>query len=134
MTVSFLPEWAEVIKHGLIKNTAYYEWIRSNAEKILARDYDTLEYMIYESCLIKGGVVERDPKEMGERALLNFGHTVGHAVEKLKNFQLLHGECVAVGSIAAAAISKNKGLFPKMTSAASVKPFSHSTSRFISTD
>ena len=101
---------AEVIKHGLIKNTAYYEWIRSNAEKILARDYDTLEYMIYESCLIKGGVVERDPKEMGERALLNFGHTVGHAVEKLKNFQLLHGECVAVGSIAAAAISKNKGL------------------------
>ena len=101
---------AEVIKHGLIKNASYYQWIRSNAEKILTRDYETLEHMIYESCLIKGGVVERDPKEMGERALLNFGHTVGHAVEKLKNFGLLHGECVALGSVAAASISKNKGL------------------------
>lgn len=100
---------AEVIKHGLIKNESYYHWIRNNAEKILSRDYDTLEHMIYESCLVKGGVVERDPKEQGERALLNFGHTVGHSVEKLKDFQWLHGECVALGSIAAAAISNNKG-------------------------
>lgn len=101
---------AEVIKHGLIKNKEYYRWIQENYKKIGERDYPAIEHMIYESCLIKGGVVERDPKEMGERALLNFGHTIGHAVEKLKNFEWLHGECVALGSVAAAAISQNKGL------------------------
>ncbi|WP_178041342.1 3-dehydroquinate synthase [Frisingicoccus sp.] len=101
---------AEVIKHGLIKNRDYYEWIKAHAAMILERDYDTLEHMIYESCRIKGGVVERDPKEQGERALLNFGHTVGHSVEKLKDFEWLHGECVSLGMVAAAAISMHKGL------------------------
>lgn len=65
--------------------------------------------MIYRSCLIKGGVVERDPKEQGERALLNFGHTLGHAIEKLKEFQWLHGECVGVGCQLAAMISAGRG-------------------------
>ena len=101
---------AEVIKHGLIKNRDYYLWIKGHAAQILNRDYDALEHMIYESCLVKGGVVERDPKEQGERALLNFGHTVGHSVEKLKDFEWLHGECVALGSVAAAAISEQKHL------------------------
>lgn len=101
---------AEVIKHGLIKNSGYYEWIKAHTAMILEKDYDTLEHMIYESCLIKGGVVERDPKEQGERALLNFGHTIGHSVEKLKDFEWLHGECVALGMAAAAAISTGKGL------------------------
>lgn len=100
---------AEVIKHGLIKNSGYYEWIKAHTAMILEKDYDTLEHMIYESCLIKGGVVERDPKEQGERALLNFGHTIGHSVEKLKDFEWLHGECVALGMAAAAAISAGKG-------------------------
>ena len=101
---------AEVIKHGLIKNNAYYQWIKAHTHLILERDYDTLEHMIYESCLVKGGVVERDPKEQGERALLNFGHTIGHSVEKLKDFKWLHGECVALGMVAAAAISMHRGL------------------------
>ena len=100
---------AEVIKHGLIKDAAYYSWIKNHASKIMERDYQTLEDMIFRSCQIKGGVVERDPKEHGERALLNFGHTIGHAVEKLMNFEWLHGECVALGCIAAGAISMNKG-------------------------
>ncbi len=100
---------AEVIKHGLIKNNDYYGWIKAHVSQILSRDYDALEHMIYESCLVKGGVVERDPKEQGERALLNFGHTIGHSVEKLKNFEWLHGECVALGSAAAAAVSWHKG-------------------------
>ena len=100
---------AEVIKHGLIKDSSYYKWIIDHVSQIMARDYDVLEEMIYKSCQIKGGVVERDPKEQGERALLNFGHTVGHAIEKLMNFNLLHGECVALGSIAATAISIQKG-------------------------
>ena len=100
---------SEVIKHGLIKDKNYYEWIKLNISNIMSKDYDTLEEMIYRSCLIKGDVVERDPKEQGERALLNFGHTVGHAVEKLMDFQWLHGECVGLGSIVAAAVSLKKG-------------------------
>ncbi len=100
---------AEVIKHGLIKDKKYYEWIKNHKNQIVAKEYDILEEMVYKSCLIKGEVVEHDPKEQGERALLNFGHTVGHAIEKLKNFKWLHGECIAIGSIAAAFISLNKG-------------------------
>ena len=71
-------------------------------EAIRALDTAALAKMIRRCCEIKAGVVERDPKEQGERALLNLGHTVGHAVEKLKDFQLLHGQCVAIGLVAAA--------------------------------
>ena len=65
--------------------------------------------MVRKCCEIKATVVESDPTEQGERALLNLGHTVGHAVEKLKNFELLHGQCVALGTIAAAYISFKRG-------------------------
>ena len=105
----FSAGMAEVIKHGLIKDYSYYQWIKENVDQIITREYYTLEQMIYKSCLIKGEVVEKDPKEQGERALLNFGHTVGHSVEKLMDFEWLHGECVALGSIVSAAISCNKG-------------------------
>ena len=64
--------------------------------------------MVYESCLIKADVVNNDPTEKGERALLNFGHTLGHAVEKLMNFSLYHGECVALGMVCASYISKER--------------------------
>lgn len=89
-TLKSLPEreyfsgMGEVIKHGLIKDAVYYEWIKENIDAIKAREHEAVKEMIYQSCLIKGGVVERDPKEKGERALLNFGHTLGHAIEKLK--------------------------------------------------
>ena len=66
--------------------------------------------MIEESCKIKRAVVEQDPTEQGERALLNFGHTIGHAVEKLKNFSMSHGECVAIGTAAASYLSWKQGL------------------------
>ena len=66
---------------------------------------DVLREMVYRSCVIKKKVVEKDPTEKGERALLNFGHTIGHGIEKASNFTLLHGECVALGCIAAANIS-----------------------------
>lgn len=114
-TLHSLPEreyfsgMGEVIKHGLIKDQAYYQWIKDHISEIKNRDHNTLREMIYQSCRIKGGVVERDPKEKGERALLNFGHTLGHAIEKLMNFQWLHGECVAVGCQLAAEISVKKG-------------------------
>ena len=100
----------EILKHGLIKNSEYFEWCLQNHEAILSRDYPTLLYMIKESCKIKRDVVEKDPTEKGDRALLNFGHTLGHAVEKLKNFELLHGQCVAIGCVAALKLSAMRGM------------------------
>ena len=75
----------------------------------MARDLEACADMIERSDEIKREVVEKDPTEQGDRALLNFGHTLGHAIEKLKNFQMLHGHCVGVGCIAAAAISQKRG-------------------------
>lgn len=99
----------EIIKHGLIKDNDYYQWICDHYDDIQKRDMDTMLTMITKSCDIKRRVVEEDPTEKGDRALLNFGHTLGHAIEKLMDFQLLHGECVAIGCVLAAIISKNKG-------------------------
>ena len=105
----FNSGFGEIIKHGLIKDADYYNWLRVNATKIKDMDTDALEYMIYVSCNIKREVVEKDPKEKGDRALLNYGHTLGHAIEKLMNFTLYHGECVTLGMIAALRISVNRG-------------------------
>ena len=105
----YLSGMGEIIKHGLIKDADYYQWILDNTDGIKSKEYDVLKQMIFESCNIKKEVVENDPKEKGERALLNFGHTMGHAVEKLKDFSLLHGECVSIGISAAAYISMHLG-------------------------
>lgn len=106
----YLSGMGEIIKHGFIKDKGYLKWLNDNSEHILNLEYDALEYMICESCMIKRAVVEYDPKEtLGERALLNFGHTLGHAIEKNSNFSLLHGECVALGMLAALEISYTKG-------------------------
>ncbi len=105
----YLSGMGEIIKHGLIKNAGYYSWLQQNRDTIMSRDLDVCEKMIVESNQIKRIVVEHDPKEQGERALLNLGHTLGHAIEKLLNFQMLHGECVALGCIAAAYLSVKKG-------------------------
>ena len=101
----FYNGFAEVMKHGLIKDAIFYEWLIDKMYEICERDLDTLEEMIMRSCAVKKLVVEKDPTEQGERALLNFGHTIGHAIEKYKNFTLSHGECVALGCVAAAFIS-----------------------------
>lgn len=105
----YIEGLGEIIKHGLIKNKDYYEWLKSNMEAILQRNLDVCQTMIEESCQIKRKVVENDPKEQGERALLNFGHTLGHAIEKEMGFSLLHGECVGLGCICAAFLSYKKG-------------------------
>ncbi len=104
----FASGMGEVVKHGLIKNKAYYEWLKEHREKIRAKEPQTCLAMVLESCKIKRQVVETDPTEQGERALLNFGHTLGHAIEKLENFSMLHGCCVALGCIAAARISEER--------------------------
>lgn len=106
----FISGMGEIIKHGFIKDKGYLKWLNDNYEHVLELDYKALEYMICESCMIKRAVVEYDPKEiLGERALLNFGHTLGHAIEKESDFELLHGECVALGMLAALEISYEKG-------------------------
>ncbi len=109
----FLAGMGEVVKHGFILDKEYHAFLKANTTQILEKKEQTLREMIYRSLCIKRGVVERDPKEKGERALLNFGHTIGHAVEKLNEFSLLHGECVSVGMIAAAELSVLRGVLSK---------------------
>jgi 3-dehydroquinate synthase len=100
--------FAEIMKHGLIKDAEFYEWLLENMYEIHERDLSVLKEMLQRSCMVKKLVVERDPTEQGDRALLNLGHTIGHAIEKAKNFALFHGECVALGCVAAAYISWKK--------------------------
>lgn len=102
--------FAEIMKHGLIKDAMLYEWLIENMYEICDRDANTLQEMLMRSCNVKKLVVEKDPTEQGDRALLNYGHTIGHAIEKAKNFELFHGECVALGAVAAAYISWKREL------------------------
>ncbi|MDY3249242.1 MAG: 3-dehydroquinate synthase [Candidatus Choladocola sp.] len=106
----FASGMGELLKHGISLDAAFYEWLLDHMEEIEERDIPTMIQMVSWSCRIKRHVVEKDPREKGDRALLNFGHTIGHAIEKLKNFELLHGECVALGFVAAAYISWQRGM------------------------
>lgn len=99
----------EVLKHGLIRDLKYSRWLWENRKGILAREEELCQEMIYQSCVIKKTVVENDPTEKGERAVLNMGHTIGHAVEKLKDFSMAHGQCVSVGCMASAYLSRSRG-------------------------
>lgn len=101
----FFSGFGEVMKHGLIKDAKFYTWLIDQMYEICEKDMDVLEEMILRSCTVKKLVVEKDPTEQGDRALLNYGHTIGHAIEKARGFRLLHGECVALGAVAAAYIS-----------------------------
>ena len=105
----FISGMGEVIKYGLILDKDYYNWLKEKHDLIFSFDYNTLCELVYKSCDSKRIIVEEDPTEKGQRALLNFGHTLGHALEKYMNFELLHGECVLIGSILASIISFNKG-------------------------
>lgn len=114
-TMDTLPErefsagMAEVIKYGIIQSGEFYNYISENREKIKALDKDSLKYIIRACCDMKACVVGRDEHDTGEREVLNYGHTIGHAVEGLKEFELLHGECVAIGMSAVLNISVNRG-------------------------
>lgn len=113
----FNSGFGELIKHGLIRDKAYYEWLSEQFEPIMRLDLECLEEMIARSCNIKREVVEKDPTEKGDRALLNFGHTLGHAIEKLMDFKLYHGECVVLGMLASLAISRQRGLITEQEEA-----------------
>lgn len=109
----FISGMGEVVKHGLIRSKDYSQWLLAHKKEIMVRQPDVCQEMIYKSCVIKKTVVENDPLEHGERAVLNFGHTIGHAVEKLKDFSLHHGHCVSIGCAAAAYLSLKKGCLTK---------------------
>ena len=97
---------AEVIKYGLIRDPEFFVWLEANLERVLARDVDALSYAVHRSCSNKAAVVVADEFEKGERALLNLGHTFGHAIETGLGYgEWLHGEAVAAGSMMAAELS-----------------------------
>ncbi len=100
----------ESVKHAIIADSEYFDFLEKNLDAILERKSDVLERMAYLNCKIKGSVVEEDPLEKNKRRILNYGHTVGHAVEAASGFELLHGEAVAIGIIAAGLIEKEMGL------------------------
>ncbi|MDO4965422.1 MAG: 3-dehydroquinate synthase [Lachnospiraceae bacterium] len=101
----FASGMAEVLKAGLLKDGAFYEWTINNFLEINEKETEAISEMIERAVNIKRIVVEKDPYELGDRALLNLGHTAGHAIEKYMNFKMSHGECVALGTIVAAFIS-----------------------------
>lgn len=101
---------AEVIKYGLLGDVNFFAWLEQNHSKLMARDADTLSQAILHCCQMKADIVGRDEKEQGERALLNLGHTFGHAIEAGLGFGAwLHGEAVAAGMVLAAESSRLLG-------------------------
>ena len=109
----FISGMGEVIKHGIIRDKVFFDYLRDNVEKIKKRDAETFIYMSKINCGIKAAVVEQDEKENALRAILNFGHTIGHAVESAYNFTMTHGECVGLGMIAASYISYKRNMITK---------------------
>ena len=116
-TLSTLPDrelragLAEIIKYGPIADWAFFEWLERHAENLLARQPRALMHAVQRSCEIKAEVVARDEREGGLRAILNFGHTFGHAIEAGVGFGAwLHGEAVAAGMVLAASLSERMGL------------------------
>jgi 3-dehydroquinate synthase len=102
---------AEVIKHGAIIDAAFFDWIEANIGKLMARDQQALAHAISRSCEIKADVVRQDEREGGLRAILNFGHTFGHAIEAGMGYGAwLHGEAVGCGMVMAADLSHRLGL------------------------
>jgi 3-dehydroquinate synthase len=101
---------AEVIKHGAILDAGFFDWIEQNIGKLVARDPDALAHAVARSCEIKAEVVRQDERESGLRAVLNFGHTFGHAIESGLGYgNWLHGEAVGCGMVMAADLSCRLG-------------------------
>lgn len=94
----------ESVKHALIADVEYFNFLENNLDAVLDRKSDVLEKVAHFNCKIKGDVVQTDPYEQNKRRILNYGHTIGHAVESASKFELLHGEAVAIGIIAAGLI------------------------------
>ena len=118
-TLTTLPErelragFAEVVKYGALGDAGFFAWLENHAEDLLARDAPALAESIARCCAQKAAIVARDETEQGERALLNFGHTFGHALETASGYgTLLHGEAIAIGMCLAARLSAHLGRAP----------------------
>jgi 3-dehydroquinate synthase len=107
----FLAGYAEVVKYGLINDADFFKWLDSNIDKIKNKDKATLQHIISKSCKAKADIVAKDEREADMRALLNLGHTFGHALEQQMGYDglLVHGEAVAIGMVFAFQLSKNLG-------------------------
>jgi len=102
---------AEVVKYGMIADRELFAYVETRLDSILRAEEEPLAYLVTRSCAIKAQVVEQDEREEGMRAILNFGHTVGHALETQGGYhRLLHGEAIAIGMVVATALSMNRGL------------------------
>ncbi|MFE5317180.1 3-dehydroquinate synthase [Paenibacillus sp. NPDC056579] len=101
---------SEMIKHGLIWDEAFTAWLEENAGKLLSLDQEALQHGLYEGCKVKSIVVSQDEKENGLRAILNLGHTIGHALEAVANYgELEHGEAISIGMVGAAKLALRLG-------------------------
>jgi 3-dehydroquinate synthase len=100
----------ESVKHAIIADVEYFEFLENNIDLVLQRKPAVLERIALKNCQIKGSVVEIDPQEKNKRRILNYGHTIGHAVEAASGYEFLHGEAIAVGIIAAGLIEIELGL------------------------
>jgi 3-dehydroquinate synthase len=105
----------EIIKHALLADSTLFEYLRQHSHQFFTQDPQTLEYLIQESCRIKIEIVAEDEKERGKRRLINFGHTVGHALEKTSNYTLSHGEAVAIGMLVESYMALQLGFLKKNT-------------------
>ena len=101
---------AESIKHGVVRDPAFFEWQESHVEAIRLRQPDVLEELIAVNCRIKADVVSADEREAGLRAVLNHGHTIGHAIEHVFEYELRHGECVALGMLVENELARQRGI------------------------
>lgn len=117
-TLQTLPErelkagYAEIVKYGLINKPDFFDWLKQNGEKLLALESGALAHAVFTSCQDKAEIVAADERESGQRALLNLGHTFGHAFEASAGYDgsLLHGEAVSIGMVCAFALSVKMGL------------------------
>ena len=109
-----LAGYAEVVKYGLIDDLAFFEWLEGNAQRVIDGDLDARRHAVAVSCRAKARIVAADEREGGVRALLNLGHTFGHALEAETGFsdEMLHGEAVAIGMVMALRLSARLGLAP----------------------
>lgn len=112
-TKTLVDGLAEVIKYGVIQDKGLLTYIEDNLDKIRALDDRALEEIVFRSAKIKAEIVERDETDLGLRAILNYGHTVGHAIESASDFKVEHGTAVAIGMLAAAKISNQMGILDK---------------------
>ncbi len=104
----YIAAYGEIIKHALIKDKSLFEFLEQNIDKALSRNTDIINRVVYDSLVIKSAVVQEDEKEKGLRRILNFGHTLGHAVERYTGIP--HGKAISVGMMLAANLSEQKRL------------------------